>query len=209
MRRYCYYLQCSVLALVLVLANLYILPLPARQLRHNLAAISQESSSDAGDRLVDDNRFQFDRKNMLDGVNHRCGTFKCFYPLQFTFHGKRVGYVAGTDPALGQSLWAAYNFSIAVLQEEHGMQHTALKPPQMITFQEQQRQDMLPLWMDQNKTGSNDQPRDDVPRFAGHPQIYVQLVTDVLSTSSDESSSALFWGTSNNNPAEGLVAASG
>ena len=46
-------------------------------------------------------------------------------------------------------------------------------------------------WLDQNKAGHNNQPRDGVPQFAGHDTAYVQLVLEI-------DDSALVWGTSLN-----------
>jgi hypothetical protein len=205
-------LKCAMLVLLylalVVLPN--VVPLAKSQLLRksmaNLAFRSQRMSTFTLQQMastdgisINDTHFQLSRENMLEGVNHRCGTFKCFYPLKNTYQEKRVGYVAGTDSSLEQSLWAAYNFSITILQGEYGMQHTALAPPEMVPFQQG---DELAFLLDHNKTGSNDQPRADVPSFAGHPRTYVQLVEDILSSEEP----ALFWGTSKNKQKLGMDA---
>ena len=49
--------------------------------------------------------FRYAQENMADTNNHRCGSYKCFYPLTASIDGaKRVGYVSGTDPWLERSL---------------------------------------------------------------------------------------------------------
>lgn len=136
---------------------------------------------------LSDDRYQFRRENLRDDVNHRCGTFKCFYPLRATYRGQKVAYLAGTQDNLTQSLWAAYNFSTDIIEKEYGMQHcTAFlqQPPQAVNVSEE-----FALWMDQNKTGSDDQYRSEVPQFQEHKQVHVQLVPFL------SPSETLFWGT--------------
>jgi len=138
---------------------------------------------------LNDERYQFALPNFLQGedVQHRCGTYKCLYPLQARYQGKSVGYTAGVHPDLANSLEAAHNFAMTVIEQQFGMQHTFLGAPQTMDLTT-----TLSSFLDADKVGSNGMPRDDVPKFANQTTVYIQLV-DILMQDD-----TLFWGTSNN-----------
>ena len=157
---------------------------------------------------------RFVRENLLGTATTLCGKYKCFYPLTTTImadmddHNNnnnhkyyKAGYVASAKPSLRTLLWAAYNFSVAVLQEEFGMLHTALGPPETIV---RVSADFC-AWLNQNKTASYKMKKPmPPPLFHPNKELFVQLVMDVEPFSAnaayeDDSNSnnnlgALFWG---------------
>lgn len=175
-----------------------------RDASHSVSSIAADNNSTTPtvyntsrtEMSVDSDKLSFALENLMHGIEHPCGGFKCFYRVKHTYRNRQVGYVAGGKTQLKEILWQAYDFA-QELERKYGLQHTMLKAPETIQLripfwrpkERQQRQhqlDELAAFLDTNATerGPN------FKRLSNQKQLYVQLVENVLLPSDP----SLFWG---------------
>jgi len=175
-----------------------------RDASHSVSSIAADNNSTTPtfyntsrtEMSVDSDKLSFALENLMHGIEHPCGGFKCFYRVKHTYRNRPVGYVAGSKTQLKEILWQAYDFA-QELERKYGLQHTMLKAPETIQLripfwrpkerhQRQHQLDDLAAFLDTNATERGPSFK----RFSNQKQLYVQLVENVLL----QDNPALFWG---------------